>query len=92
MCTPTRIAITGSSHSQPVAHTSANPTTTPTEVYTSAIRWVPSARSATERWRLPTLISTCPTTPLNTALTMDSARPRPSESSGRGFSSRSTAR
>ena len=56
MLAATSAASAGSSTCQPVRATSANPTSTPTEVATSVNRCQPSATSAGDRWRRPQVI------------------------------------
>ena len=92
MLTPTAMAITGSSHPQPLTHTSAIPTNTPAEVHTSVIRCLPSALSVMEWWRFPALISTSATAPLSTEAATEIINPIPTDSRGCGERSRWSAR
>ena len=77
MLMATRIASTGSSHSQPVASASRRPTSTPADVTTSAMMCLPSATSAGDRALRPARMRIVAKTPLITAAARLSARPGP---------------
>ena len=91
MFAPTTSATIGSRGCQPVSHTSAMPTMTPTVVQTSVSKWCPSASRAVERYFLPARMSATPTAPLRMVATTENARPMPSCSTGTGWISLSTA-
>ena len=91
MLTATASAMTGSSHTQPVAATANTATTTPTDVHTSVIRWWPSASSAIELWRRAAASRSRATAKFTAVATTETASPSPTCSIARGWSSRSTA-
>ena len=91
MLIASRIAITGSSQSQPVACTASRPTITPAEVQTSVIRWRASPSSAIERCSRALRSMAQASAPLSTELSTDSVIPNPKASRGCGSPKRCTA-
>ena len=91
MFAATSSAMIGSSRSNPLSATAATPTTTPTDVHTSVMRWRPSASTVSERYSLPVRMSARATSRFTTVATSEIARPIPTLSSGWGSSRRPTA-
>ena len=76
MLSATRIAISGSSQSQPVSMTRPIPTITPMEVYTSVRKCLPSASSAMEWCTLAALSNTQAMAALMAVLPTESNSPQ----------------
>jgi hypothetical protein len=91
MFTATAIAISGSRIAQPVSATAPTAPTTPTDVHTSVIRWRASASSAIELCASDARSRIRATPKFTNEATVDTTRPTPTASSGRGAINRSAA-